>query len=86
MLTETEFYKSDPDKMPAQLKRKIEENDQQISGQKRFLANQDEEKGRINARFDEELDTLKRLWGVRAATPGVTPTAAAPAAAASARR
>jgi hypothetical protein len=77
LLTETEFYKANPAKMPAQLKRKIEENEQQIGGQQRFLANQDEEKRRINARFDEELATLKTLWATRLAPVPVTPTAAA---------
>jgi len=83
LVSETEFYKSDPSKMPAQLKRKIEENEQQIAGQQRFLANQDEEKRRINARFDEELATLKTLWAGRMAPVPITPTAAAPTPAAS---
>jgi hypothetical protein len=30
--------------------------------QKRFLADQAQEKQRINARFDEELAKLKMLW------------------------
>ena len=84
LATETEFYKADPAKMPAQLKRKIEENEQQIAGQQRFLANQDEEKRRINARFDEELATLQTLWSARAVAVPVTPTAAAAAAPSSA--
>lgn len=85
LMGETEFYKADPDKMPAQLKRKIEENDEQIAAQKRFLANQDEEKSRINARFDEELGTLKVLWAGRAA-PANPPLAAASGAASAVRR
>jgi hypothetical protein len=85
LLTETEFYKSDPSKMPAQLKRKIEENEQQIGGQQRFLANQDEEKRRINARFDEELATLRSLWAVRMGAGAITPTAAAAPAASGVR-
>jgi len=84
LATETEFYKSDPAKMPAQLKRKIEENEQQLAGQQRFLANQDEEKRRINARFDEELATLKTLWAGRTVATPVMPTAAAAAEPASA--
>lgn len=87
LVTETEFYKADMSKMPAQLKRKLEENEQQIAAQKRFMANQDEEKQRINARFDEELARLKVLWaGVGAGAMGAPPTTVAgpPAAAASA--
>jgi hypothetical protein len=81
---ETEFYKADPSKMPFQLKRKIEENDEQMAAQKRFLANQDEEKRRINARFDEELARLKQLWG-SAASMGA-PSAGTAATAAGAKR
>ena len=69
---ETEFFK-DPSQYPARLKRQMEENDQQLAAQRRLLAIQDEEKKRINARFDEELGRLKLLWGAM-------PPAAAPAA------
>ena len=92
LLVETEFYRTEPEKMPPPLKRRIEENDQQIAGQKRFLANQDEEKKRINARFDEELALLTVMWSGAASmgAPSVAPTAArpasAPARAASAKR
>jgi hypothetical protein len=61
LATEAEFYK-DPSKMPPKLKRQFEENEQSTAAQKRFLANQEEEKKRVNARFDEELATLKKLW------------------------
>lgn len=67
LATETEFYK-DAAKMPAKLKRQIEENEQSVAAQQRFLANQEEEKKRVNARFDEELATLKKLWSP---TPGM---------------
>jgi hypothetical protein len=86
LVTETEFYKADPSKMPAQLKRKIEENEQQIAAQKRFMANQDEEKQRINARFDEELARLKVLWGGPGTMGAAPSTVAGPAPAASAAR
>lgn len=72
---ETEFYKKDPAKMPASLKRQIEENQQQIAEQQRFIASQEGEKKRINARFDEELATLRELW---AAKPAALPAVAAP--------
>jgi hypothetical protein len=60
--TELEFYKSDPNSAPAWLKRKLEDNQKQSLVQKRFLDEQDQEKQRINARFDEELVKLRQLW------------------------
>ena len=65
--TELEFYQNDPKKAPSWLQRKIDDNAHQTDIQKRFLADQVQEKQRINARFDEELIKLKVLWtyGVR---------------------
>ena len=60
--TEMEFYQQDPDKAPAWLRRKLEDNQQQVLVQKRFLEEQALEKKRINARFDEELVKLRQLW------------------------
>ena len=60
--TEMEFYQQDPDKAPAWLRRKLEDNQQQVLVQKRFLEEQVLEKKRINARFDEELVKLRQLW------------------------
>lgn len=62
---ELEFYKGDPSRVPAQLKRQVEENQHHMEAQERFIANQDNEKKRINARFDEELAKLKELWAQR---------------------
>lgn len=76
MDAELEFFKADPAKAPALLKRQIDENQLQMDGQKRFVANQEAEKQRINARADEELGKLKLLWA-QLAGPA---TAAAPAA------
>ena len=59
---EMEFYKEDRDKAPSWLKRKLEDNEQQVLVQKRFLDEQLKEKERINARFDEELGKLRQLW------------------------
>lgn len=59
---ETEFYKNDPAKTPARLKRQFEENDQHVAAQKRFIANQQEEIARVNERFDQELGRLQLLW------------------------
>ena len=71
MDTELEFYNKDPSKIPPKLRRQMEEADQHIDAQKRFVANQVAEKQRINTRFDEELVKLRALWVQRAA-----PTAA----------
>jgi hypothetical protein len=74
---EVEFYK-DPAKWPARLRRQLEESDQQMAAQRRFVDGQEEEKKRIAARFDEELARLKVLWAQLA-----PPTAASGAASAS---
>ncbi len=71
-----EFYNKDPARIPIKLKRQIEENEQNIDAQKRFVANQELEKKRINARLDEELVTLRQLW---AQAPVSTAPAPAPA-------
>jgi hypothetical protein len=76
--TEMEFYLKDPSRVPAKLKRQLEENEQHIEAQRRFVANQESEKRRINARFDEELAKLKQVWAQRAAS---LPTAKLPGAA-----
>lgn len=65
--SELEFFKGDVSKAPATLKRQMEENQQRADAQKRFVANQEAEKQRLNARFDEELGKLKQLWAERAA-------------------
>jgi hypothetical protein len=72
---ELEFYESDPSKVPAKITKQIEENEQHMQAQMRFIVNQDVEKRRVNAQFDEELAKLKPLWAQAAA-----PSAAVPAA------
>lgn len=59
---EMEFYKKDPNKAPARLKRQVDENNQTTTGQQRFISGQEEEKKRVNARFDAELVKLEKLW------------------------
>jgi len=59
---EMEFYKADPSKAPAWLQHRLKDNAEQQEGQKRLLAAQMEERRRIHARFDEELQRLKQLW------------------------
>lgn len=61
---EFEFYKKDPSKAPNRLKRQAEDIEQSSAVQKRFIVDQQNEKKRINARFDEELVTLRKLWSL----------------------
>lgn len=82
---ELEFYKGDPSKVPAQLKRQVEENQHHTEAQERFIANQDNEKKRINARFDEELAKLKALWAQRGAPAAAAARAPSPTSSSAAR-
>ena len=59
---ELEFYAKDPSKTPVSLKRRLEENDSSTGVQQKFIADQDQEKKRVNQRFDEELAKLRQLW------------------------
>lgn len=63
---ELEFYKSTPDKVPLKVRRMVEENEATTAAQKRFIADQESEKRRVNARFDEELARLRQLWAQQA--------------------
>lgn len=63
---EMEFYLKDPSKAPVWLKRRQEDNTQQRASQAQYLASQKDEKVRINARFDEELVQLRKLWAQQA--------------------
>jgi hypothetical protein len=67
---EMEFYAKDPKKAPLALKRRIEENDKSLAVQKSFIAEQDQEKKRVNQRFDEELGKLKQLWAMAGVPAG----------------
>lgn len=73
---ELEFYKSNPARVPPKLKLQVEGVDGQLAGQKRFIAEQEAEKVRINARFDEELIRLKPLWTQPATVPATVARAA----------
>lgn len=70
---EMEFYKKDPNKAPPSLRRQVEEVNQSLAVQGRFIADQDGELKRVNARFDEELLRLKHLWAVYAPSPSAAP-------------
>nr|WP_238541150.1 DUF4124 domain-containing protein [Polaromonas sp. CF318] len=62
---EFEFYAKDPGKAPPALKRKVEENEASSAVQRKFVQDQEQEKKRVNQRFDEELVKLKQLWALR---------------------
>ncbi|WP_029526598.1 DUF4124 domain-containing protein [Polaromonas glacialis] len=61
---ELEFYVKDPSKAPGSLKRRLEENAGDVAIQQRFIADQEQEKKRVNQRFDEELAKLRLLWAL----------------------
>lgn len=65
--TEMEFYKNDPTKAPAYLRRQLDENVQSQAIQIRFINEQKSEVDRVNGRFDEELVRLRQLWAAQAA-------------------
>ena len=67
---ELEFYKKDVSKAPPSLRRKLDDNAQSVAVQNRFIAAQEEEKRRVNARFDEERVRLKPLWSASAPSQG----------------
>ncbi len=75
---ELEFYVKDLSKAPAPLKRRVEENDASLAIQKRFIADQEMEKKRVNLRFDEEVVKLKPLWAMLVA-PASSAKASGPA-------
>ena len=76
---EVEFYQLDPSRMPPKLRRQLDEVDAHLTAQRRFAVDQDVEKVRVNARFDEELSRLKVLWAQQAATPAAAHAASSPA-------
>jgi len=67
---ELEFYKKDVSKAPPSLRRKLDDNEQSVAVQNRFIAAQEDEKRRVNARFDEERIRLKPLWSASAPSQG----------------
>ncbi len=67
--TEMEFYKKDPGKAPPSVRRQLDEVNKSISAQVSFIAEQDAELKRVNARFDEELLRLNQLWATQSLTP-----------------
>jgi hypothetical protein len=70
--SELEFYKNDLSKAPPALQRRFKNNDEEIVVQQQLMRHQEEESKRINARFDEELMELRKLWGTSAPRPAST--------------
>jgi hypothetical protein len=64
---ELEFYKHDVSKAPGAVRRKLEDNAQSVAVQNRFIGEQEDEKKRVNARFDEEHAKLAPLWAANTA-------------------
>lgn len=58
---EAEFYKGKA--LPPKLRRLVDANDAARDAQLVAIANQTEEKARVNRRYDVELVRLKKLWG-----------------------
>ena len=64
---EREFYLKDPSRMPPALRRQLEDNTQAIAAQERFILDKQEEKKRIDERFDADRQRLRALWAGSAA-------------------
>ena len=75
LASEMEFYAKNPSRAPSVLKHRLEENDNSVLVQKKFIAEQEQEKRRVNQRFDEELVRLKQLWALISPSPAPTPAA-----------
>jgi hypothetical protein len=72
VLDEMEFYKKDPSKAPASVRRQLEEVNISLAVQARFIAEQDAEVKRVTFRFEEELFRLKQLWALQAGVPAAS--------------
>ena len=59
---EMEFYRKDPSRAPASLRRRIEANTESLQQQQQAIADQRAERARIHARYDAELARLQQLW------------------------
>lgn len=74
---ELEFYRRDVNRAPPALRRKLEDNTSSMQVQTEFLTAREEEKRRVNARFDEERERLRMFWPGAAAA--AMPTGTSPA-------
>lgn len=69
--SEMEFYKRDPSKAPMHLRRDMAQNQSEMQAQERQIAEQAQDKKRVNDRFDKELAHLRELWAQRETAPGL---------------
>lgn len=72
---ELQFYQGDATKAPPALRRESDFVTQGLQAQYRFIQTQENERQRIDARFDEELLRLKVLWQEQRDAGGATPRA-----------
>ncbi len=67
---ELEFYRRDVSRAPMAVRRRLEDNTASMKTQVDLLAGQQEERRRVNARFDEERERLRLFWpAAEAASP-----------------
>lgn len=72
---ELEFYQGDSAKAPPALRRQIDYVTEGLQAQRRFIQSQENERQRLNARFDEELVRLQQLWQDKPRAAGALPHA-----------
>jgi hypothetical protein len=78
LMDETEFYVGK--QLPLKLKTQLDANDATLEAQRALFQNQQQELDRINKRYDDELDRLRKLWsGAQPGSIGMLPVAAASA-------
>lgn len=66
LLSEAEFYRGR--RLPQTLKQQLDDNDAAAAAQRVAIDNSRAEQARIDAKFDAELERLRKLWA--GATPG----------------
>lgn len=73
LAVEADAFAKDPVRQPARLTQLIQDNEQLQTAQKRFIDEQLLEKSRLDARFDDEITRLQRLWALRDGAPTPAP-------------
>lgn len=68
--TELEFYGGKPTQAPVKLQRQLHDNEEGVREQQRFLSGQEQERQRVQQRFDAELAQLRQLWAAQRASAG----------------
>ncbi len=59
---EMEFYAKNPNRAPAELRRKFDSNETEMSAQQLAVSNQQAEAKRINERYNQDLAKLQAMW------------------------